>query len=58
MIDAFSLRLPKNATFTVGSHFNEASIRPMLRQLPEDRPRPKLPIYDRNQRNEPYRRQE
>lgn len=56
MINAFPLRLPKNVAFTVDSHFNEVSIRPMLRQLPEDRPRLKLPIYDRNHRNEPYRR--
>lgn len=56
MIDSYPLRLPMQAAFVVGAHFNEVGIRPMLRQLPEDRPRLKLPIYDRNHRNEPYRR--
>ena len=56
MIDASPLQLPKNVAFAVDANFNEVSIRPMLRQLPEDRPRLKLPIYDRNHRNEPYRR--
>lgn len=56
MIDAFPFQLPKNVAFAVDAHFNEVKILPLLRKLPEDRPRLKLPIYDRNHRNEPYRR--
>lgn len=51
-----SKQISTRASFIIDAHYDQVGIRPVLRNQPEDRPRLKLPIYDRNHRNEPYRR--